>query len=301
MISPITRIVVATDISDFASRAESRGAMLAQELGSESLDLIHVIDSLAMESLRNLAQPVDTEQRLMNWSREHMAEIEQRLSQNYGIRVTTTTVNVGRAHVEIAYYAELLNAGLVVLGAYGGGFVRGLFIGSTADKVLHTLHCPLLIVKQEPQTQYQQVLVPVDFSESSRRAVEMALSVAPHASITILHAFEVPYEARLSFNDESIHAFRAEVRTRIDAEMQKLLSDFNATGRSLSPVVELGSASNVVMEKAKALDADLIVVGKHGKSGWQSMLLGSVAKRVTQEATCDVLVVEQAEPPAIAP
>ena len=45
--------------------------------------------------------------------------------------------------------------------------------------------------------------------------------------------------------------------------------------------------------KASEMDLDLIVVGKRGKSGLQSMLLGSVAKRVTQEAFCDVLVVEQ--------
>ena len=110
---------------------------------------------------------------------------------------------------------------------------------------------------------------------------------------TVLHAFEVPFEARLGFNDERIHAFRAEVRARIDAEMQKLLSDFEAPDHLLSAVVELGRPADAVMGKARETDADLIVIGKHGKSGLQSMLLGSVAKRVTQEASCDVLVVEQ--------
>lgn len=295
MMGPITRIVVATDISDFASRAESRAALLAQELGSESLDLIHVIDRLALESLRNLTLPLDTEQRLMQGSREQMAEIKRRLTTNYGIRVTTTTVNVGQADVEIAHYASLLKAGLVVLGAFGGGAVRELIIGSTADKVLRTLACPLLIVKQEPEASYRRVLVPVDFSESSHRAVEMALTIAPNANVIILHAFEVPFEGRLDFSDERIQSFRAEVKTRINVEMQKLLSDFETLGRSLTAVIELGPTADTVIKKSEEIGADLIVIGKHGKSGWESMLLGSVARRVIQEAACDVLVVEQAD------
>jgi nucleotide-binding universal stress UspA family protein len=77
--------------------------------------------------------------------------------------------------------------------------------------------------------------------------------------------------------------------------MQKLLSDFEASGRSFTAVIELGPAADTVIKKAEETGADLIVVGKHGKSGWESMLLGSVARRVIQEAACDVLVVEQAD------
>ena len=122
MISPIKRIVVGTDMSAMAARAEMRAAMLARELGCESLDLLHVIDRLALESLRHLAEPrLDTEQHLMESSRYQLAEVERRLSDTYGVRVMTVTLNVGRAHSEIAHYAKLLKAGLVVLGAHGGG------------------------------------------------------------------------------------------------------------------------------------------------------------------------------------
>src|SRR5579871_4390032 len=146
---PIKRIVVATDTSPFASRAEARAAMLAQQLGSESLHLLHVIDNIALEALRHLdTAPLETEHRLMESSHRQLAEIEQKLSEKYGIQVITTTLNVGRAYTEIVHYAELLNVDLVVLGAHGGGFVRDLFIGSTVDKVLRKLTRPLLIVKR---------------------------------------------------------------------------------------------------------------------------------------------------------
>jgi nucleotide-binding universal stress UspA family protein len=296
MISPIKRIVVGTDMSAMAARAETRAAMLARELGCESLDLLHVIDRLALESLRHLAEPlVDTEQHLMDSSRRQLAEVERRLSDTYGIRVMTMTLNVGRAHNEIAHYAKLLKAGLVVLGAHSGGVVRELFVGSTVDKVLRTLPCPLLIVRREPQASYQRILVAVDFSESSPRALEIARNIAPSAKATVLHAVEVPLEKRLKFDVEKIEAYRAELSGRRSDEMRKLVSSSSSDSASWPYVVEPGAPADVILKKAHALETDLIIMGKHGKGGWEDMLIGGVTKHVIQYAPCDVLVVEPVE------
>jgi nucleotide-binding universal stress UspA family protein len=296
MISPIKRIVVGTDMSAIAARAETRAAMLACELGCESLDLLHVIDRLALESLRHLAEPlVDTEQHLMDSSRRQLAEVESRLSDTYGVRVMTTTLNVGRAHNEIAHYAKLLKAGLVVLGAHIGGVVRELFVGSTVDKVLRTLPCPLLIVRLEPQAPYQRILVAVDFSEASRRALETARNIAPHASVTALHAVEVPLEKKLKFDAEKIEAYRAELSMRKSDEMLRLVSSASNDSVSWTRVVEPGAPADVILKKAHALETDLIIIGKHGRAGWEDMLIGGVTKQVIQYAPCDVLVVEPVE------
>jgi nucleotide-binding universal stress UspA family protein len=298
----IKRIVVGTDMSEMAARAETRAAMLARELGCESLDLLHVIDRLALESLRHLAEPlVDTERHLMESSRLRMAEIERTLSSTYGIPVMTTTLNVGRTHIEIAHYARFLNAGLVVLGAHGGGLVRELFVGSTVDKVSRMLTCPLLIVRREPQLPYQRILVPVDFSGSSRRGLEMATSIGPQAKATVLHAFEVPLETRLQLDGEKIKAYRAALSAQKSEEMRKLVSELHLDNFSWSPMVEPGSPADVILKEAKALEADLIIIGKHGKAGWEDMLLGSVTKQVIQYAPCDVLVIEAVEQPENVP
>ncbi|SDY58456.1 universal stress protein [Nitrosomonas sp. Nm58] len=296
--SRIKRIVVATDMSQFASWAEARAAMLALELDSESLDVLHVIDNLALESLRNLAlSPLDTEQRLMESARKQMDEIERNLSDKYCVPVTTTALNVGRTHTEIERYASFVDAGLVVLGAHGDGFVRELFVGSTVDKVLRQLTRPLLIVKREPRVPYRQILIPVDFSRYSRLVIEFATNIAPHANIIVLHAFEVPFEAKLHFagiGGQHIEGYRAELQKQKSRQMQELVSDFETTGGSLSHFVEWGSASAVIQEKAKVLEPDLIVIGKLGQSEREGMLLGSVTKQVIQQSDCDVLVVEGA-------
>jgi nucleotide-binding universal stress UspA family protein len=288
------RIVVATDMSEYAGRAERRAAMLAHELGSESLDLVYVIDSLALESLRHLTLPApDTEHRLMESSRARMAGIERQLSESYRAPVTTTTLNVGRPHTEIARYAEVLNAGLVVIGAHGGGFVRDLFVGSMVDKVLRSLTCPLLIVKQEPRVPYHTVLVPVDFSESSRRGVELASRIAPYGNITVLHAFEVPFEAELRLNDKQVHMFRDEVRAQRKRMMEELAAGCSLGGSlapSVSHIIEWGTPAAVIHAATESLKPDLIIVGKHGQSGGEGKLPGTVTRQVIRDAPCDVLI-----------
>lgn len=296
MISPIKRIVVGTDMSAMSARAETRAAMLARELGCKSLDLLHVIDRLALESLRHLAEPlVDTEQHLMDASRRQLAEVERRLSDAYWISVMTMTLNVGRAHSEITHYAKLLKAELVVLGAHSGGVVRDLFVGSTVDKVLRTLPCPLLIVRREPHASYQRVLVPVDFSESSRRALEIARKIAPSARATVVHAVEVPQEKRLKFDVERIEAYRTELSARRSDEMKRLVSSASNDTASWPSVVEPGAPTDVILKSAQTLESDLIIIGKHGKAGWEDMLIGGVTKHVIHHAPCDVLVVEPVE------
>ena len=291
----LNTLLVATDLSWYARRAEARAAMLARELGSESLDLLHVIGNLALESLRHLATQTsqETEQRLLDSARKQMNEAARNLAEKHGIPVTTTLA-IGRAHVDIVRHAESIDAGMVVLGAHGGSFLRELFLGSTAEKVLRKHSRPVLIVKREPQGPYQRVLVPVDFSEASRLALELALRIAPHAYITVLHAFEVPFEGKMHYagvSDESIQSYRATAREQANQAMRQFVSASGASAGVVSPIVEFGYAPTVIREKADALESDLIVMGKHGQSGWEDLLLGSVTKHVILDAGCDVLVV----------
>ncbi|MBA2658357.1 MAG: universal stress protein [Nitrosospira sp.] len=292
---PIKRIVVATDMSPFANRAEARAALLAHDLGSESLHLLHVIDHLALEALRHLDQtPLETEQRLMESSRKQLAEIEHKLFEKYGVQVITTTLNVGRAYTEIVRYAEFLDASLVILGAHGGGFVRDLFVGSTVDKVLRKLTRPLLIVKREPQVAYRNILIPVDFSEASWRTAKFAMNIAPHAHITVLHAFEVPFEAKLhsaGVDYKLMQFYEAEVHAQKKKEMQQFVSELETPGSSLTGIVEQGAAVDIIRKKTETLETDLIVIGKHGHSERNEMLPGGVTTHVIQEAGCDILVV----------
>ncbi|MDP2794532.1 MAG: universal stress protein [Sulfurisoma sp.] len=289
------RIVAGTDLSWYAGRAETRAAMLARELGGAELDLVHVIGSMGLELLRHLLPqpPVLTERRLIDSASKQLAKLARELAKKHHIAVTPVA-EIGHVHEEIVRHAEAVDAGLVVLGAHGGSFVRELFLGSTAEKALRKLSRPVLIVRREPRGPYRNVLVPVDFSEPSRRAAQMALRIAPQAGITLLHAFEVPFEGKLRFagvSDETIQSCRAEAREQANSAMRQFVSGLESGADRVSHSVEFGYAPSVIREKAETIEPDLIVMGKHGQSEWEDTLFGSVTKHVIREAGCDVLVV----------
>ena len=147
--------------------------------------------------------------------------------------------------------------------------------------------------QREPQVPYRKVLIPVDFSEFSGQATEFAMNIAPHASITALHAFEVPFKASLESSgadDDLVQIYESEVQAQKKKEMEQFISELGAKA-TLSSIMELGPASAVIRKNLEVLDPDLIVIGKHGQSGQDETLLGGVTRRVIQDASCDILVV----------
>ncbi len=292
--SAMKPILAATDLSWYSGRAAARAAMLARELGAAELEVLHVIGSLALESLRYLlSQPPElTERRLIDSATEQLARMAGELGGEHRIPVTPV-IEIGHAHEEIVRRAEAINAGLVVLGSHGGSFVRELFLGSTAEKALRKLSRPALLVKREPRGSYRNVLAPTDFSEASGAALKMARRIAPRADITVLHAFEVPFEGKLRFagiSDETLHAYRATAREQASQAMRRFIAEAGGDGR-LTHTLEFGYAPSVIREYAETIEPDLIAMGKHGQSEWEETLFGSVTKHVIREAGCDVLVV----------
>lgn len=236
----------------------------------------------------------------MDSARDQLADIGRRLSEKYRLPPVASCVKTGRVHAEIAAYADTVDADLVVVGAHGGGYLRELLLGATAAKVLRKISRPLLIVKREPQGAYRRVLVPVDFSGPSRQAVALAARIAAQADITLVHAFEVPFEGKMHFagvNEDVIHSYRARAREAANQEMRQLVTGCGVDQARLSHMVEHGYAPTVILEKAEQLRTDLIVMGKHGQSGWEDALLGSVTKHVIYEAGRDVLVVNAGPQP----
>lgn len=207
-------------------------------------------------------------------------------------------VAIGRAHIEINRYAESHRADLIVMGDQGETFVQELFLGTTASKTLRTGRHPLLITKQEPKGPYKHVLVPVDFSQSSLDALDMASKVAMQASIHVLHAVEVPFEQKMKHTglyEEWVDLHRNGILNRALQGIEKIVEDYARNHIQVTPVIEHGPPSAIIREKARSLDIDLIAIGKRGETELDDALFGSVTKHVLYETTCDMLVVS---PPA---
>ncbi len=143
----------------------------------------------------------------------------------------------------------------------------------------------------------QRILVPVDFSSSSEKAMHYAVSFARQfdAKITLLHVRPVPYYPA------EIGGFPAAVPTSEPlTEKLKLRLEADVT-RLIPPemhertVFRVGSAFDEICKAARKIGADLVIIATHGHTGLKHMLLGSTAERVVRHAPCPVLVVREHE------
>jgi nucleotide-binding universal stress UspA family protein len=137
-----------------------------------------------------------------------------------------------------------------------------------------------------------RILCPTDFSDTSAHAADLAVVIAGwyKARIAALHvvsAAVVLPEFNLapsgSVDEAALRALRSATAGRFTQASGK--------GVGVEVFLELGSPAALILDKAASLPADLIVMGTHGTSGFQHVLLGSVTERVLRKAVCPVLTV----------
>jgi nucleotide-binding universal stress UspA family protein len=137
----------------------------------------------------------------------------------------------------------------------------------------------------------KRVLCPIDFSDFSQRAVDHALAIAQwyESSVTLLHVRALVPIAPAAPEMLPPMALTAEER---DDLMVALARNLPASpGVTIDRQVVEGHAATEILEEAKRLPSDLIILGTHGRTGFERLLLGSVTERVLRKAPCPVLSV----------
>jgi len=289
----IQRLLAATDLSAPARHAAERAALVARELGA-GLDVLHVISDSPVDRLRRLLAeaPADLEARVIADARGDVERLAELLRKIYHIEAHADVAS-GELVAAINDRAAAGHADLVVLGARGASFMRHLLLGSTAERLVRRSDKPLLVVKQPPHDPYRRVLVAVDFSPSSLPSLALARAVAPAAELVVLNAYEVPFEDRLrsaGLGEDTLERYRTIARRQALQGMHSLLTEAGLEPGRIATIVRQGDPSSLVIEQEQERDCDLIVVGRHGESALEAILLGSVTRHLLQESQGDVLV-----------
>jgi len=276
-------VLVATDFSAHARHAADRAARVAHE-ASSPLTLMHVLAGDALAQLRGwLGAGAAAEQLMRDEAQRQLRRLADELRASRHVAVDLHEA-AGAVLDEIVREAEALQAGLIVTGARGAGFLRRLMLGTTSERLMNRTTRPLLVVRQTAHEPYRRVLVPVDFSPWSLNALAIARRVAPNAQLVVMSAFEVPFESKLRFagiEPAMIEHYRE--RARVDAAQR---AHALAAQAGLKP----GRWQPCIVEKEQDLDCDLVVMGKQGRSATVDLLLGSTTKHVLSEGSADVLV-----------
>ncbi len=287
-------LLAATDFSAPARHALERAAQLAAAHPGARLVLAHVISTSMLARLRGVMrdEAPAMEARVAAEAAQALTELADRLSTQCACPVNTRLAQ-GSALDAITDLADELQSDLLVMGARGAHFVREFLLGSTTERVLRRTRRPMLAVKQRPHGAYRRVLVPVDFSVHAVAAAQTAHRWLPDADIILLHAFEVDIEATLRFagiDEEKIHAYRIRAREEALDAMAQFVDLLSIPSGQLARLVVHGAPTLRILEHEQSLDADLIVMGKHGQSTLEELLLGSVTKHILAYSSGDVLV-----------
>jgi nucleotide-binding universal stress UspA family protein len=140
----------------------------------------------------------------------------------------------------------------------------------------------------------KKILVPIDFSDHSRKALQFAIPFAQKfkASLSLIYVVEPTiYPADFSFGQVGFPAIEDELRKRGAEELDELLRREIGGKVPAGKAVRTGKAFYEILSYAKEEKIDCIIIATHGHSGIEHALFGSTAEKVVRKASCPVLVV----------
>jgi len=149
----------------------------------------------------------------------------------------------------------------------------------------------------------RRILCPIDFSEHSRRALDHAAAVARcyGAAITLLHVYAVEPVAAYAPGDvgwPSV-ALTADDQAALLASMRRFAETEVGTSLPMDYELAMGTPVREILHRAATLPCDMLVMGTHGRSGFEHLVLGSVTEKVLRKAECPVLSVPRGVEPVV--
>jgi len=286
-ISTDNGVLVAVDGSP-ESNAALRWAANEAALYRKPLTLVHVVAPVLVTYPIGPVQANVTE-----WQEQTAKEILDQARQTAEAALDGKAIEI-RTEISYAPIVPSLveaskHASLVVVGSRGMGRVGRALLGSVSSGLLHHARCPVAVVHDDhtPVRPDAPVLLGIDGSPASEAATAVAFREASFRGVGLvaLHAW----------SDVSLFGVRGVDWAELEEEAKEVLSERLAGWQERYPDVEI--QRKVVCDQPArhliedSVDAQLVVVGSHGRGGFTGMLMGSVSTAVAQSAKAPVIVV----------
>ncbi len=241
---------------------------------------------------------------------KHLIQFSLSLREKVGLQNTSVSIDpvvvVGHAAEEILTLAKNWRADLTVVGTRGCTGLQKLLLGSVSTEVLRHSTSHVQIARSNPKRasgNVYRILVPVDHSPFSQAAVEWLVQHRWQKAVEIQILTVVPEIHQLSeqFTEEENPEKAAIILSKIQSLKAKSLEQLNALADeiqiktdaiSVSCSIKAGEPPAVITGTARDWQADLILMGSHGRTGLNRILLGSVSSEVVQTSHSAVEVVK---------
>ena len=221
------------------------------------------------------------------------------IAKRSGLSSTTTHVLCGSPPFEeICRLARNLPTDLIVMPTHGRTGLKHVVLGSTAERIVQHSPCPVLVVRDQKRQSKngsrisKTILVPVDFSHCSLAGLKYAIGFADKvgAKLILLHVVAYHYVTNGWVTYELTEATRT-AEKEAEQQMKKFLSDVKFGGVRFETAIVNGNSVDKICDYAREHEVDLIVTSTHGRTGFNHVLIGSVAENVVRRAPCSVVAV----------
>jgi len=284
------RLMLATDFSERSDRALRRAVLLARAHGA-ILDIVHVVDD---DRPRRIVDHEAVE------ARKLLRELAQSLRSADGITCDTHIV-LSDPFVGIAQAVAKRKPDLLVIGPHRRQILKDAFLGTTAERTIRSVDCPVVMVNGPPVGSWRHVMLTTDLSETAKNAILRfaELGIATEARRSVLLVFDA-VALRIGSPDlmtrEDRESYLEDQRCAARSDLARFMGDIAALPAELVVRHDATTTANEIHKAAKEIGADLIVVSSQGRGALARMVLGSVAEKILQSATVDVLVMPTLRP-----
>jgi nucleotide-binding universal stress UspA family protein len=298
-----SRVLVPLDRSVFAEHALPHAvAMAKRSAGTIHLVLVHTTVRPDAVPMAPVILDRSFDEMLLSEERDYLESVARRLGAEHGVSVATALLE-GNIAREISQYTRRSEIEIIVMSTHGRGGFHRAWLGSIADRLVRRLRVPVLLVRPpaaggtpRPVNGFANVLVALDGSPVAEAALDAAarLPLLPGTRCTLLRVAlapvltttpYIPEGAGVDF--EAMDAQARQAENYLDRVARRSHEDWPVIEKD---VIIVFSPAEAILERAAEINADLLVVGSHGRGPFSRAVLGSVADKVIRGANVPVFM-----------
>ncbi|NIN00174.1 MAG: universal stress protein [candidate division Zixibacteria bacterium] len=279
----LEKILLATDFSQASNDALQMAVFVAKAFRSRIIP-IHVIPEIQDSPL-----PMEMVKETVT---KRFEEINTTINKE-GVDVAEPIVVSGTPFDQIMQHAGINDVNVIMVGS-GEKEREGKFsLGITAERLIRRSNKPVWVVKRGTHPGIKKILCPVDFSETSARALTNAIHLARNlqAELSVMTVIQDIWRVYPTVGKAAAKKQVVWVK-RNESEFQRFLQKSDFHDVNWNKVIREGNPPQEILSIARQMQADLLVMGSVGRTGLARILVGSVAEKVIRETPCSVITVK---------
>ena len=284
------KLLLATDGSQFGEGAIREAIQLAKKCSSK-LSAISVIETNP-EYATIAPQLLEKAEKA---AREHLESVKAQAKKE-GVDITTSILEGEDSYNYISEEAAKNKISMIIMGRRGKTGLKRLVMGSTTARVIGHAPCNVLVVPRAAQVEFKNILVATDGSRHAAAAASEAVGIAKKNNGKLIVLAVVPSESMqpmdIVHSEMSRDVIAAKELSLAENSAKAVKAAAQKEGVAVEAFIMGGRPADAIVQTAKEKNVDVIMLGSHGKTGVDKLLMGSVAERVIVLASCAVLVVK---------